>query len=226
MNDRQQRRNRGPANSAHFADDASVLMRYLDGESGRGERMRINAHLLTCPSCSRDVRAYRALGLAVAQLPARKVRRELTQRILMSVEADRRLRTRAHRHWLEWAGAAYAFSAVGFLLVVGLSPWREGLVRALQTVGSDLLSGSIGAVVGAFDRFVFLLDAAVRLGEATRSVLGPLAPLWRSLQVLAAQPELRVGLACALVLSTVLVWFLDQRRVRDSGRMSDAHAFL
>jgi anti-sigma factor RsiW len=226
MNDRRKKSTKRTADTAHFADDAAVLMRYLDGESRRGERMRFNAHLLTCASCAREVRAYRALGLAVAKLPPRRVPRDLSHRILMSVEADRRLRLRAQRHWIEWAGGAYALSAVGLLLAMGLSPLRELFVGALHGFSSDLLSGSIGAVVGAFDRFVFLLDAAVRLGEATRGVLGPLAPLWRSLQVLAAQPELRLGLALALVLSTALFWFIDQRRVRGSGRMNDAHAFI
>jgi anti-sigma factor RsiW len=208
------------------ADPAGVRMRYLDGESGSKERARIESHLATCPDCTAEVRAFRALGRAVASLPPRPVPRGLSSRILMSVEADRRLRLRAKRHWLEVVGGAYAGSAVAVLVALGLSPWREDLIQALRAFGSDLVSGSVGAFVGAFDRFVFLLDAAVRVGEATRGVLGPLAPLWRSMQLLAAQPELRLGLALALVLSTVLIWMIDQRRVRGSGRMNDAHAFI
>jgi anti-sigma factor RsiW len=210
----------------HPLRDLGVLMRFLDGESGRRERIRINAHLVSCAECAREVGAYRALGSSIAELPPRRAPAGLSSRLLMSVEAERRLRIRNRRHWVEWAGGAYAVSAVAILVTLGMSPWRENLLQAFRAFGSGLVSGGVGAVVGAFDRFVFLLDAAVRLGEAARELLVPLAPLWRSMQVLAAQPELRLGLALALVLSTALIWFLDQRRVRGSGRMNDAHAFI
>ena len=95
MNDRQTKHGTKPPGTPHFAEDPAVLMRYLDGESRRGERMKINAHLLTCASCRREVGTYRSLGLAIAKLPPRRVPRDLSQRILMSVEADRRLRVRA-----------------------------------------------------------------------------------------------------------------------------------
>lgn len=215
-----------PGAKTHPVQDLAVLMRFLDGESGKRERMRINAHLVSCKDCASEVGSYRALEQAVAKLPPRRMPIGLSTRILMSVEAERRLRVRSRRHWLEWAGGAYAVSAVAILVALGMSPWRENLLQAFRAFGSGLVSGGVGAVVGAFDRFVFLLDAAVRLGEATRQLLVPLAPLWRSMQVLAAQPELRLGVALALVLSTALWWVLDQRRVRGSGRMNDAHAFI
>jgi hypothetical protein len=66
----------------------------------------------------------------------------------------------------------------------------------------------------------------VRLREAAGEALLPLAPLGRSLEVLAAQPELRVGLAVALVLTTAFWWMLHHRPVGGQGRMSDVPAFF
>lgn len=207
-------------------EPGGALQRYLDDESSARERAHIESHLAVCIACATEVREFRALALAVAQLPTLPLPHGLTGRILMAVDAERTEHVRARRPWLEWVGCAYALSAVGLLVALGLSPWRDTLLEGFRSFGSGLLSGSVGAVVGSFDRFVFLLDAAVRLGEASREVFGPLAPLWRSMEVLAAQPELRLGLALALVLSTALVWVLDQRRVRGPGRMNDAHAFI
>jgi hypothetical protein len=91
---------------------------------------------------------------------------------------------------------------------------------------SALLSGSIGAFVGAFDRAVSLLSLGLRAREVAGEALVPLAPLGRSLEVVAAQPELRAGFAVALVLSTALWWMIDRRTVAGQGRMNDVSAFF
>ena len=129
----------------HPVRDLVVLMRYLDGESGKRERMRINAHLVSCAECAGEVGAYRALESSIAELPPRRVPAGLSSRILMSVEAERRLRVRSRRHWVEWAGAAYGVSAVAILVALGMSPWRENLLQAFRAFGSGLVSGGVGA---------------------------------------------------------------------------------
>ena len=214
--------------AGHLTDrPAGVLMRYLDGEVSHAERARIDAHLVHCPPCAGEVRAYRALFAAVADLPASPVPPPpfLSTRILAAVHADRAARARRPR-WLEVLGVGYAGSAVAVLAALGLSPWREDLVTGLRGAFSTLFSGSVGALVGAFDSIVSLLSVAVRVREAAGQALLPLAPLGRSLEVLAAQPELRVGLTVALVLTTALWWMLNHRLVGGRGRMNDVPAFF
>jgi hypothetical protein len=214
--------------AGHLTDrPAAVLMRYLDGEGSAGERSRIDAHLAHCPSCSSEVRTYRALFAAVAGLPASPAPPPpfLATRILAAVQADRAARARRPR-WLELLGAGYAGSAVAVLVALGLSPWREDLLDGMRGTFSTLFSGSVGALVGAFDSIVSLLSAVLRLREVAGQALLPLAPLGRSLEVLAALPELRVGLTVALVLTTALWWMLNHRLVGGRGRMNDVPAFF
>jgi len=220
------------ARDAHSADHltdrpVAVLMRYLDGEASPAEHARIDRHVRHCPPCAGEVRAFRALFAAVAELPASPTPPPpfLTGRILAALHADRAARGRRPR-WLEMVGAGYAGSAIALLAAFGLSPWRGDLVEGSRGALSALFSGSVGAFVGTFDRVVSLLSTVLRVREAAGEVLLPLAPLGRSLEVLASQPELRVGLSVALVLTTALWWMLDHRSVGGQERMNDVPAFF
>jgi anti-sigma factor RsiW len=212
--------------SVHLTDDpAGLFMRYLDGEVSEGERARIDAHLSGCRDCTAEVRAYRALFGRLGSLPPRRPPAYLGSRILAAIEVQR-ARARNRFRWLEVAGTAYAASAVAFVVALGLSPWREDVLSGVRGVLSALLSGSVSAFVGSFDRIVSLLTAAVSVREAAQPMLSPLAPLWRSFEVLAAQPELRLGISLALVLTTALWWLFQHRPAQGPGRMKDAHAFI
>ena len=202
------------------------LQRYLDGEGRSGERARVEAHLATCPDCAAEVHGFRALIEGLASLPPSPAPPPpfLASRIVAAAAADRAARRRPR--WLEVLGTAYTGSAVALLLVLGVSPWREDLLEGLRGAFSLLFSGSVGALVGAFDRAVSLLTAVVALREAAGQALLPLAPLGRSLEVLLSQPELRVGLSVALVLTTALWWMLNHRPVGGRGRMNDVPAFF
>jgi anti-sigma factor RsiW len=209
------------------ADPAGLLMRYLDGEVGARERGRIERHLADCRACRAEVRTYRALFGAVRRMPARRAPAHLAGGILAAVAADRARRRPAFpARWIELAGGVYAAVAVGALVALGFSPWRDDLVLGMRRVASGLLAGSVNAVVATFDQLITLLDAAVRFREAARGLLEPLAPLWRTLGILAELPELRVGLSLALVLTTALWWMISHRQVGGPGRMKDASAFL
>lgn len=202
------------------------LQRYLDAEDKPAQRARVEAHLAHCPACDGEVRAFGALFAAMAALPASPVPPPpfLAGRIVAAVRADRA--TRRRPRWLEVVGTAYTGSALALLLTLGVSPWREDLLDGLRSAFSLLFSGSVGALVGAFDRAVSLLTAAVALREAVGELLQPLAPLGRSLEVLSAQPELRAGLTVAFVLTTALWWMLNHRPVGGRGRMNDVPAFF
>ena len=202
------------------------LQRNLDDELRPAARARVDAHLAGCPGCAGEVRAFRALLSALAALPESPAPPPLflAARIVAAAAADRAARRRPR--WLEVLGTAYTGSAFGLLLALGVSPWRDDLLGALRGAGSLLVEGSVGALVGAFDRVVSLLTAVVALREAAAPWLLPLAPLGRSLEVLLAQPELRAGLAVAFVLTTALWWMLDHRPVGGRGRMNDVPAFF
>ncbi len=218
--------NRTKKDMSHLTDAPNGLfMRYLDGEVSEGERARIAAHLSACRDCTAEIRAYRALFGRLSTLPPRRAPAFLAHRILAAVESDR-ARSRHRLRWLEVAGTAYAAGAVALLVALGLSPWRGDLLSGVRDVLSALLTGSVNALVGSFDRLVSLLTAAVQVREAAQPVLSPLAPLWRSFEVLAAQPELRLGISLALVLTTALWWLFQRRLVQGPGRLKDAHAFI
>jgi len=216
---------------AHPAERPELLLAWLDGELAAPERSRIDAHLVHCTECASDVRAYRALFAGFDALPATPVAppSDLTARILAAVEADRATHPVRRPRWLEIAGAAYTGSAAALVaagIAVFVSPWREAAQVGVRDFVSALFSGTVGAFVGAFDSAVSLLSLGLRAREAASEVLVPLAPLGRSLEVVAAQPELRAGLAAALVLSTALWWLLQRRQVAGPGRMNDVPAFF
>lgn len=206
------------------AGPGGLLMRWLDGEVTASERARITAHLAGCPGCVREVRVYRALFRGVSHLPKPHPPAYLAARITAAALADRRRRRRFHR--VEVFGSAYAASAVGILIALGLSPWRGDLLAGARTALGAVVSGTVNAFVTAFDRLMWLFDGAVRLREGVHALSQTLAPLGRSLELLAAQPELRAGFSVALVLTIALWWFIQHRRVDGPGRIHDVSAFL
>ena len=224
MTDRN-RNDRANAAPEHLTAEAGgLLMRWLDGDVTASERARVTAHLAACPACVREVRVYRALFREVARLPKQRPPAWLADRITAAALADRRLRRRFR--WLEVAGSAYAASGVALVIALGLSPWREDVLAGARTALTTVVSGTISAFVTAFDRVMWLFDGAVRLREGAHAVSLMLAPLGRSLELLAAQPELRAGLSVALVLTAALGWFIQHRRVGGPGRMHDVSALL
>jgi len=217
--------------TAHLTAQPGLLLRWLDGELAGAERTRVEAHLAHCPDCAGEARAFRALFAGLADLPATPVAPPalLADRIVAAVAADRTARAARRPRWLEIAGAAYSGSAAALLaagVAVFASPWREPLAAGARDAFSTLLSGSVGAFVGVFDRVMSLMSLGLRARELAAEVLVPLAPLGRSLEVVAAQPELRAGFAVALVLTTALWWLIDRRTVAGQGRMNDVSAFF
>jgi hypothetical protein len=206
------------------AGPEGLLMRWLDGEVTTSERARVAAHLAGCPECMREVRVHRALFRGVSRLPKPRPPADLAARITAAALADRRRRRRFHR--IEVFGSAYAASAVGILIALGLSPWRGDLLAGVRTALGAVVSGSVNAFLTAFDRLMWLFDGAVRLREGAHALSQTLAPLGRSLELLAAQPELRAGFSVALVLTIALWWFIQHRRVDEPGRIHDVSAFL
>ena len=213
-----------PAGEHLSAAPGGLLMRRLDGELGPVERARVDAHLAACADCARELRVYAALFHGIARLPRAVPAPGLAARITRAALLDRRARRRFKL--FEAVGSAYAATVVSVLIALGLSPWRADLVAGGRTIVGAAVSGVINAFLVAFDRLMWLFDGAVKLGENARALSTSLAPLGRSLELLAAQPELRAGLSVALVLTTALWWFIQHRRVEGPGRMHDVSAFL
>jgi hypothetical protein len=87
------------------------------------------------------------------------------------------------------------------------------------------LSGLLASFLGAVDRLLWLSDHVIRLNDQAHGLRTFFAPLARSLELVAAQPETRLGLTAALALTIALVWFLRQRPAGSEGRMGNV-AFL
>lgn len=214
-----------PRDMSHLsAEPGGLLMRRLDGELSPGERARVDAHLAACEVCARELRIYTALFRGVARLPKAVPSANLAARITSAALADRRARRRFKL--FEAVGSAYAAAFVAALIALGLSPWRGELVAGGRTIVGAGISGVVNAFLVAFDRLMWLFDGAVKLRENAQALSTSLAPLGRSLELLAAQPELRAGLSVALVLTTATWWFIQHRRVEGPGRMHDVSAFL
>jgi predicted anti-sigma-YlaC factor YlaD len=213
-----------PAAEHLSAEPGGLLMRRLDGDLTAAERSRVDAHLAACAACTRELRVYRALFAGVARLPKAVPAPGLSARIARAALLDRRARRRFKV--FEAVGSAYAASAVVVLIGLGLSPWRDTLLAGGRSVVRAGVSGMVNAFLVAFDRLVWLFDGAVKLRENAHALSTSLAPLGRTLGLLAAQPELRAGLSVAFVLTTALWWFIQHRRVDGPGRMHDVSAFL
>ena len=206
------------------AEPGGLLMRRLDGELSPSERARVDAHLAACAACATEMRLYRALFRGVARLPRAVPAPDLAARITRAAMLDRKARRRFKV--FEAAFSVYAASFVVALIGLGVSPWRGELFAGGRTVVSAAVSGVVNAFLVAFDRVMWLFDGAVKLRENAHALAVSLAPLGRSFELLAAQPELRAGVSVALVLTTATWWFLQHRRVEGPGRMHDVSAFL
>ena len=222
---------RDTRNAGHLTGDGdgvtvlggALLQRWLDGDVSAAERSRIAAHLGACDDCAREVRVYRMLFRSLDQMPRHAPPADLAARITSRALAQRRALLR--RRWLSAVGWGYAGASVAALLALGLSPWREDALAGVRTFVSAGLSGLISSFLGAVDRLFWVFDHVVRLKDQAHTLADLLAPFVRSLQLVAAQPEMRLGATLALVLTTALWWFLRHRSTREEGRMPDV-AFL
>jgi anti-sigma factor RsiW len=222
---------RDTRNAGHLTGDADgarglaggLLQRWIDGDVSPSERARIAAHLGECGDCAREARVYRMLFRSLERLPRHAPPADLAARITSRALAQRRALLR--RRWLSAAGWGYAGASVTLLLGLGMSPWREDALAGVRTFVSAGLSGLVTSFLGAVDRLFWVLDHVIRLQDQAHAVADVMAPLVRSFQLVAAQPEMRLGATLALVLTTALWWFLRHRSSHGEGRMSDV-AFL
>lgn len=210
--------------TGHLATQpGGLLMRWLDGEVTAAERARVRAHLDACAACAREARVYRALFRSLGTLPRHAPPAGLSARITSRVLAQRRALKR--KRWFEVAGSVYAGSAAAVLVALIVSPWRLEVLAGGKSFVSAGLSGLLASFLGAVDRMLWLSDHVIRLNDKLHALATLLAPLARSLELVAAQPETRLGLTVALALAIGLVWFLRQRPARGEGRMGNV-AFL
>ena len=205
------------------AEPGGLLLRWLDGEVTASERARVQSHLATCAACAREARVYRALFHSLDTLPRRAPSPALAARITSRVLAqDRALR---RKRWFEVAGSVYVGSAAAVLAALIASPLRMDLLAGARTFVTAGLSSLLASFLGAIDRLLWVSEHVIRLNDNLHGLAELFAPLGRSLGLVAAQPELRLGMTFALALTTALVWFLRQRPARGEGRMSNV-AFL
>jgi anti-sigma factor RsiW len=209
--------------SGEAAGSDSLLMRWLDGDVTASERARVAAHLNSCADCTREARVYRTLFRSLGAMPRYAPPAGLAARITSRALAQQRALRK--KRWLGVAGWGYAGATVSLLLALGLSPWREDAVAGLRTFASAGLTGLVRAFLDAVDRMFWVFDHAIRLQDQARALADLFAPLGRSIELVAAQPEMRLGATLALLLTTALWWFLRHRPTRDEGRMPDV-AFL
>jgi anti-sigma factor RsiW len=215
---------KGNRDAAHLtAQPGGLLMRWLDGEVTAVERARVQAHLGTCAACAREARVYRSLFRSLGTLPRQMPPAGLSARITSRVLAQNRALRR--KRWFEVAGSVYVGSAAAVLIALIVSPLRTDVLAGGKTFLSVGLSSLLASFLGVVDRLLWLSDHVIRLNDKAHSVSLFFAPLARSLELVAAQPETRLGLSLALALTTALVWFLRQRPARGGGRMGDV-AFL
>jgi anti-sigma factor RsiW len=85
---------------------AGLLSPYIDGEIAAGERSEVEAHLIRCASCSRQLASVRSLKHAIARLPGRE---EPPGAVRARIESLRfrnvRLRASTHRRLVVAAAA-------------------------------------------------------------------------------------------------------------------------
>ncbi len=109
---------------------------YLDGELAAPDAAELEAHLRTCPDCSRLERRRRALSAAVRKhVPRFPAPDTLQARVRAALRADV---TGTARRRSYWPGLAVAAS----LAVVAVGSWQMALRRATGDALADQVLGS------------------------------------------------------------------------------------
>jgi len=67
-----------------------LLSLYAEGEVGAEERLQVEAHLLTCPSCAELLSALRETSASLRAIPELEVSRELLSRLYAIPEKKKR----------------------------------------------------------------------------------------------------------------------------------------
>ena len=138
--------------SGHLTD--AQAQRLLDGLLRDGEAGEVAAHAEACPECAELVESYRALALALEELPAPELPLDFTAGVLERVEQAERTAARERRAAVAVLAAA-AGGLVAALLLGGVAGWLPSatrladqlgaLSRALQ-LGAQILPPLVGAV--------------------------------------------------------------------------------
>ncbi|MBN1511141.1 MAG: zf-HC2 domain-containing protein [Phycisphaerae bacterium] len=100
---------------------AEDLVRYVSGEAGADDAARVEVHLVGCPTCAETVAALRETWAALDawQLDASGV--DLTERVLMAVEAEE---AAPRRHRWRWPALTRLAASVAIAAGLGIGAGR------------------------------------------------------------------------------------------------------
>jgi hypothetical protein len=170
-------------------DRQNSLQDHAEGRLGAGARSELELHLRACASCRKDLRAYRALLVALPAMPDPQIPVDLSAQVMAAVRA-RRL---AHRPARETAAAALvrrsllAVMAGAFALSFGIALW--GFSPRIVAFAGQTMSRDLVALWGA----VRDLWSLVRLLEDVALLVRPVAQQLWSLTWRAGEPLQPLG---------------------------------
>lgn len=189
------------------------LQDHLEGLLPAEERLRMEAHLVICAGCARDLSLLRRVFGALESLPLLSPEPGFADRVLARTHPE------VSPVWTRAFGLAFGAgiaTSVAALAAAILMPGPRGWVRAL--------AGDAVAAVG--ELFVFVLrnlNAAllriVDLAAATAGLFDGLAPLGRALLAPLQSPViLSVSVAAVLACALVLWWMRPRESRKGASR--------
>jgi anti-sigma factor RsiW len=136
-------------------EEAAFLSALLDGELEGPERVRLQKHLSSCPSCSLELEALRKVKMVLAKAPKKSMPLEWTQtfpQALTAAASPRKTSSRARVFSQSWLIPALVAAAVSFAVSFWIFQSRENFplrhslslnaVSAPSTTVSPLNPGS------------------------------------------------------------------------------------
>jgi anti-sigma factor RsiW len=185
-----------------------ILQEYVEGRLSADARSELELHLRACASCRKDLRAYRALLVALPAMPDPQIPVDLSAQVMAAVRA-RRL---AHRPARETAAATFvrrsllAIMAGAFAVSLGIALWD--FLGRIATFAGRTMSHDL---VALWDAARDLWSLVKLLGEVA-VVLRPIAQQLWSVTWRAGEPLQAYGLFIlagyigVLLLGALLCW--------------------
>lgn len=181
---------------------------YLDDELSTDARVRFEAHLETCATCSAELAAYGRVFASLADLPTWAPSASLADRVIA------RLLPRREPRWVRaipWVYGAGVCASLATLAVVLFLPGPRAASHGLVFAAARSLVASIVFVLNAIN------DGLLRVADGLHvfgSALMRLAPLARALTTSLSQPAVVGTLWVALVVCAIVLGWMRAREHR------------
>jgi anti-sigma factor RsiW len=189
-------------------DRQDLLQEYVEGKLRADARSELELHLRVCETCRKDLRAYRAILVALPAMPDPRIPVDLSAQVMAAVRARRR----AHRPARETVAATIIRNSVLAVMVgafaISLGVALSGFSSRITTFAGRTMSRDLVALWDAARDLWSLVKLLGEVAVVLRPIMQELwSVMWRSGEFLQGYgPLILAAYIGILLVGALLLW--------------------